>query len=680
MESLLLFGSGILWSLYLSSHPWSKRDRAILTGGFTLGMALLSVLAFVRHSRSIHPPFWPTDVFGFFPNRNQSANVLSIAAILSFGLALRALPSSEDAPASQKNWAWLVLLPAFLASLISINSRAGIVLLFLGLVAVGICHCFFSRIRRTLALAASAGLLLLTAFFLFGGKLLQRLQSKTQFSEDLRAALQIDALSFSMHHPFLGCGAGNFAALFGPLRRLSAGQNMAIHPESDWLWAVGELGWPVGLLLLASAGWWLRSSFPFPPNSDRRLRVTLAVTCTAFLLHSALDVPGHRLGSVVPALLLITLAANPDASRAPSSPFIWRMGGLGLVVLGALVSAESLSASQRSATPSADCLPWALPSQRLARIQKCIDAASEQEDFEEIAALSSKALEISPLNWRFHFLRAAASVQFPIPDVETARAGFTAARRLHPNLVSICLEEGRLWQAAGQPEESIVALREALRRTPRSTMPIEGVFASCLNAVGPRIDQRLRLRPLADSDRSLLMPYLHSASGSEWEKETRVLLEKDPDFESFSSTQRKMLFEWWCFHPNREQLFIHLQNRPRLHADGWRCLALHMAEKGSFKEACELALRHSNRPSLPDLPTSEPLPELERRFARQPADPIAGLTLLFAQKRAGLHRDALRTLGQLRTRPNPPPYLPFLQFQLHSALEEWEAAWRSWKG
>ena len=680
LESLLLFGSALLWSLYLSTHPWTNRERANATGGLVLGMTLLSILSLAAHSSRIHLPFWPTDVFGFFPNRNQSANVLSMAAILAFGLALRALPSSQDSPVSPKNWAWLLLLPVLLASLIRLNSRAGIALLFLGVLAVTVRHCFSTQNRKTAAVAAACGFFLLAAFFLFGGKLLHRIQSKTEFSDDLRTALQIDALSFSSLHPFLGCGAGNFSELFGPVRRLSAGQNVAIHPESDWLWAAGELGWPVALLLLASAAWWLGRSLPFPKDSDRRLRATLAVACAAFLLHSALDVPGHRLGSVVPALLLLSLAANPKKERGAGSPGIWRLCGLGLLLLGALVSTESVSASRPSAAQSPDSLPWALPSQRLARLQKCIDAAAAQDDFEQIADLSSKALQISPLNWRLHFLKAAASVQFPEPDIQTARVGFAAARQLHPYLVAICLEEGSLWQAAGQQQEAIDALQEALRRAPKSTIPRDEVFRSCLGAVGPRAEQRLRLRPLADADRSLLMVYLQSASTPEWEQETRILVETDPDFASFSSEQRQKLFEWWCSKPSRDTLIKHLRDRPQLHKEGWRCLALRMVDEGAFKDACSLALHYAARPSIPDLPAREPLPELERRFAKNPSDPILGITLLLAQEKAGLPREALKTLGRVRALPNAPAYLAFLQFRLHSALGDWEAAWRSWNG
>ena len=57
-------------------------------------------------------------------------------------------------------------------------------------------------------------------------------------------------LALAAQAPILGNGLGNFEYLFPIFREKSARKNFALHPESDWLWAASELGWPSTILIL----------------------------------------------------------------------------------------------------------------------------------------------------------------------------------------------------------------------------------------------------------------------------------------------------------------------------------------------------------------------------------------------------------------------------------------------
>jgi hypothetical protein len=702
-EAFIVAAAGTIWTLLLTSLQWTDRERRRALQIYTLGICALCLLSIASHSLGFTPWLWPSGTFGFFPNRNQTANVVALAGIVAFGLGLErflvgsqsgttrelhplpsALPSATF-PTRSASALWLISLPIFLKTLILCNSRAGVCILLGGCFAILVRCAITSHSRKASALSVSIVCLLISGLLLFGGPLLKRLCSGTEYSSDLRLKLQSDTLHLCSGSPILGIGLGNFGSVFAMYRSNSVAQNIAVHPESDWLWAAAEIGWPTTLLLAGAALWGLIRAF-YDSHKDP-LRTTTAVASAAFLLHSFVDVPAHRFGSLLPALLLYSLSlpllpAPPTKTLCSSGFTFLRWNGWGLLAAGLLALTESLAIRLPRSTPlPTEGLPWALPSQRLERLQIRLKNATEIEDFDQLADLAGKALKIAPLDWELLFLRASArlSGSREESDVSEILGDFTLARLLQPHLVAPCMEEARLWLLIGQTQLAFHAWEEVLRRAPLSDTPLPSLFQTMLSDVGPRKDLRRQIRSQVGSNKDLLIAFLRNASVEEWQEETLQLLEEDPTLRSLSSFQRRALFSLWEERYDRTKLVPLLQAHPELLPEGWRSAALLAVGRGAFQEACELASKYAPRPSFPPLTPDQSLQALERQFSRQPQNLLTGIQLVRAQTAAGAQRDALRTLARIRQLPGAPSYLAFEQATLLTALKEWEQAWQIWK-
>src|SRR5205823_1580794 len=113
-------------------------------------------------------------------------------------------------------------------------------------------------------------------------------------------------------------GLGNFRALFSSQRQFFISTTESIHPESDWFWIAIEMGAVAFILLLTAIAIWLRNCFPLQPGTRRSIRVAAIICGILFVLHGFLDVPGHRVGSLWPALFLCSIAAHPQIKSQES--------------------------------------------------------------------------------------------------------------------------------------------------------------------------------------------------------------------------------------------------------------------------------------------------------------------------------------------------------------------------
>jgi len=711
LEALLMLASGLLWALFILAQPCPTGERRRALQLHVAGVAALAAIAIASRFSGISVPLWPTDVFGFFPNRNQSAQVIALSGILVLGMAAwaavrtetppppsdpeaspnqpvppRRLPGQLPPPGPFVNrrpglWMGLLSLPVLLTALIVCGSRAGIGLFFIGGIAITLCGLRLFSSAKAAAISTAALLLLMGSFLLLGGQTLGRFQQSLESGGELRMGIQADALSLSLQNPLTGTGLANFAPAFALQREKSVRQNQVIHPESDWLWAAVELGWPCALLLAAAALWWLRSCFPFIPGTDPLLRATTSIAAAAFLIHGLVDVSGHRFGSLLPALLLFGLAADPRKTT-PATHWardLWRTAGILLAIIGGLVLSEWVAAST---TPSPDpvpkSLPWALPSQSLARIRAALVDATREDDYERIVSLADAGLEIAPLDWELRFRRACASVQ-TLKDPNAAAKDFALLRKLQPRWVNICREEGRLWAVVGDLPRALDAWQEALRRVPGSELSASHLFHDILQEADGRNELLLPLRAMAGADRDMLLQWMGFATPLFFQEETVRLLAADPALRTFSSEQRAALFILWHARGNQETMAKLFRDQPQLLQEGWRPMAQAAAERGAFEEACQLARRFTPRPQMPAIPTGGSFSQLEARFARNPTDLLVGLPLAQAQRQSGRVAEALVTVQALRKPANAPAYLAYMEAELHTQLLHWEQAWQAWQ-
>src|SRR5207237_43454 len=79
-----------------------------------------------------------------------------------------------------------------------------------------------------------------------GGKTIVRFineESNPLSPTNMRFAIYRDAFDLTMRAPFTGIGLPNFSYVFSTAQTHSIGEDVAAHPESDWLWVAVELGW-----------------------------------------------------------------------------------------------------------------------------------------------------------------------------------------------------------------------------------------------------------------------------------------------------------------------------------------------------------------------------------------------------------------------------------------------------
>jgi tetratricopeptide (TPR) repeat protein len=248
---------------------------------------------------------------------------------------------------------------------------------------------------------------------------------------------------------------GNFRGLFPFYRAASVIQQEVWHPESDWLWLAAEMGWlAVGFAATAllSCLW---SAVPMEKGTQRRLRCAALASAVAGALHGLIDVPGHRLGSLMTIALALALARRdtlpaPDARGAGA---FWRLAGLALV---------------------GGALWWrTVPDEA-----PLAEALSHAGRFAEAGAVASHALERAPLNWRLYFTRAGARACAGKPL--EALGDFRRVRFLEPHLAFSAWKEalqrepapgGReiyqvMWAAAPDDADSRRALLELAKGRP----------------------------------------------------------------------------------------------------------------------------------------------------------------------------------------------------------------------
>ncbi len=434
-EALLLLAVGCLWAAWLNAREWSPGARSLGLRTLALGFITLAAATLVARLAQYRVPGWLSENgFGPFPNRNHTSHVLALGGLLALGCAGDAARHGW-----QRGGGWVLGAAVALAGLVMNFSRGGVLIFFGGCaIWIGI-TAWQRRSWKTLAIGGSGLLTGIAIVLFFGGALAGRFAGGQSSEIAFRPKIWRDTLGLIGDSPWCGAGLGNFAALFPFHRSASVIQQTILHPESDWLWLAAELGWLAVLLAAWAIGRTAWEAFPFPTGTQRRLRAAAAATGIAAALHGLVDVPGHRLGCILPALFILAAAKNEGASHPPIRrvSLVWRAAGLAL--WGAAFWWQQIPDDATRATKLA-----------------------EQKEFIASARAATSALAAAPLDWSMYFTRAGDLAN--LGKIIEAKRDFERARLLDPHFVDPPMTEGKFWARRLQFGAAIDAWREVLRR------------------------------------------------------------------------------------------------------------------------------------------------------------------------------------------------------------------------
>ena len=653
---------GLVWSYYILSFKWRhglRRQACVIYAIAIVGLSAALIVAYIAKQRI---PFWPsTERFGFFPNRNQTSNVLGLGGVMIYALGLQSLQENR-----RSWWWWPVSLSIVCWALIANYSRAGIILFFCGALALHL-YWWLSTQERQRPLIAVGGLILLVALFLInGGATLARFGGETTgvFSEtgNLRWLIYGDAIRLLSQSSIFGIGLGNFKTIFAFNRLYSASSSEALHPESDWLWLTSELGWLAPIILILVVCWWLKKSVPFNPGSLRLLRMAALIYGCGFLLHSFADVSGHRAGALWPALFFTSIAIHPDADFKASTwlPRIFRIFGLLLVTIGLwwIATIAGIKAPPTSAT--------------LERLKTQITNSINREDYAGVPDLVDRGLKVVPLDWLLYYKRGLAEVALGNLH-QIAIRDFSVANYLNPLWPDLYLHEGEVWLGIGEGDLAFDVWKEGLQRTSHAA----GFYSHMLDAAGANSLMRDHLRELADDNPENILLFLRAATPFEFQLEIDRLLSDQKFLHSFSPEELQTIFSLWYAKGNKLELAEILRLRPEWQQIAWKEFARVCADYQDYRQACEIVMKFDPPPTLTVRDSDEPLEKLAARFQIDPANVANGLALYRAQINRNQNDAALVTLQKLRSVEGSPKFISYLEAQLWTKTGEWRKAWEA---
>ncbi|NQY32404.1 MAG: O-antigen ligase family protein, partial [Coraliomargarita sp.] len=514
-------------------------------------------------------------VFSWFPNRNQSALVFASGSVLLFGLAF--LPwyrqrIDSSAPTFRSIWIHTILR-ALLGSLLlyalflSLSKGALIAwcvgmfaLVFLTVISTNSKHLGLLRVLPAFAI-------LLFAFFVFfGGKSRERLvefiasppsalATETERSANFRWQIYVESTSLIVDQPWAGVGLGQFQYIFPQYRRIPAAHVAILHPESDFFWWASELG-IIGLSLITLCLGSLLLRLKPKADKDRGsldhyYRCIAIAALTPIFVHGLVDVGGHRIGTVLLAIILYTVALPNDASLLRPSPiyqYLWRFTGLAVLLIGALLLtlAELRSPLLKAYAPKAN-----------------------------------EPLQSRPLQWQPYFRSAGQSYA---NDRKVALHDFQKARFLVADNSLVPFEEGSFLFRVGDYKQAFAAFTSALRR---SEQPVE-TYRRILRRTRFSADHREELRNLANMDAKLVAAYWEAFPTREVNtRETMQSLRRD--WKTITGAGQKRILERLNRHKLPQiTLSLFEISAPEKHQQSWTAAMQAHVEIGEWEEALNI--------------------------------------------------------------------------------------------
>jgi hypothetical protein len=667
LEAWLAMVVGVIWFWACLAQNFSDAGRRIVLRILSFTGLLLAVMTLVDHQGWLQVVWWPRSDFdedpvkaavgfGPFANQNLSSSLFAWSSVLCAASAL-------DAFRRRSRW-WLVFTLGFfllLSCILANTSRAGLLLFMVGISLWLGTSAMKRGFMRKFVVGMAMSTIVISVVMTSGGFLGKRLSEKPlaeTITSDLRLWLAGETLKASNAAPWTGRGLGMFESVFPLVCHEPFPDARTIHPESDFLWLLFEAGLLAVLPCLILVGWLSRTTGPWfssgrkkrshDSRSGRRIRRAFGIATGMALVHGIFDVPLHNLGYFAMFALVTAQAVRGRYLAERISPIVshgFRVAGC-LIFLWGIHWLVMLAGWTELAPASAA----EIFHQRALRES----AAGHRA---EAMRLVNRSIELSPLNYRWYFLRAQFHLLMQHGS-SAALLDFGRMRALEPRYGVICFDEGRIWLSY-EPKMALIPWREVMRRYPRGFDNAVPLYQTILQESAAYPELYHDLWKMADRP-SLQLIYLSAqfVTGDLWQASLNNFLVDHPGLADLNSLQVRLLLHLWQFKGDRQQLVALLEKHPQLQTYGWKALAHHLAQSGKFEAAFRLAQRY-----LPPIVRSASLsasdiPRLERLSILNPVDPLPGVELYFAQRVAGDLKSARRTLERVMSLPKPPDFLP----------------------
>jgi tetratricopeptide (TPR) repeat protein len=677
-EAWLLHGTCLAWLAWCLTRGFSSEQRRSMLQTLTFGGMLLCGLAILEHIKWVEMPWWPRNSevwgngFGPFANRNHTATISAITCLLCSANAYDAHRHKS------RRWILFIVGAALPLACIFINtSKAGVILLFLGLTTWLGTSAMRKGFFQKMAVTFSLVMVIATLLVMSGGGVGTRLQSGDFTKIGARSMLVEETLKMALLAPWLGVGLGNFEAVFPLVAEFHEPRARFAHPENDLLWLLAEGGlltvFPGLLLLLwillSSGPWFGKKRKGIRNRQDRKLRNAAAIAFGMGCVHGMVDVPNHALGLAILMALLAGILVRPRrlciaAGVVDRNSF--RAAGLAILMLGAGWLAVTLGHASRFPGSSA-----------AASLRARANWLTMTGSVADGLPLMNEAVRLNPMSFQLYFERARMMGYLGRPKDEIL-LDFSRSRALEPNYAAMCYQEGMFWLDFA-PAYAVLGWREYLLRYPASAPGIHGYYRHMLNHAELHPELREPLWAMA-STVELKLDYLGTTrTREEFDRCLRSMLELQPQLEGIAPLQRKALFELWNRLGDPKTLMTQLERNKKWRDDGWPLLADYHARNSDFVRACQIAAAY-----LPSLNRATPdaaadIATLERAMLLNLNDPRRGIDLFQAQKKSGEIDDALRTLEKLLSNPKAPAYLHQEIAALYMEKEDFRRAWEHFR-
>ena len=315
LDSALIGLLALVWLQWVRTMA-SRREMRLALAWILFGAGVaLAAVCFVMspkgaQSASIYglryTPGWSG--WGPFPNRNHTASLLAMSALMGLGCAVWAGARHRVRLAVFATAAVLVILVALLTG----KSRGGLVALAAGIAVFGGMMLWRHRTKRTLAVVVGGVAVMAVIIVSFGSQVMERFASEEgkQIANQLRRDIWSNTYTMWRDATLFGHGVDSFTGLFPFYQHLTLDDNGVVHPESSWLQWLCELGL-IPVAILVGIGTHLvgsRLGALFKRRGTFYLSAGALAGVAAIAVHSAIDVPGHCFAPAGYALALFAIA------------------------------------------------------------------------------------------------------------------------------------------------------------------------------------------------------------------------------------------------------------------------------------------------------------------------------------------------------------------------------------